>query len=472
MKRRRTNRSLFIWADPKDDIDYQTGSHAASTDASDRPQIELMLKEAPHYRSCLPLPYELLIKIFKYVAETSDHPIKDLHSISRVCEDWRQMVLQTPTLWSRIDLTKLPTTDRNILTLDKIFKNCPSIQDGIQEVCFSGEFNNKNSKATSFYETLIMAPNLKRLYFNDIKPHSRNSIPSFVLKSVHKCKNLRSLSITNSRHMFNNQKWLTDLLIENGLHLEELNLAMSLTIISSQLFRAIGSEFCPRLRVLDVSTCDALSTHSFDAIQLAQNMPSLEILRLANVSFKRVHEAPADNRNLTSLRELSMPIGMRDADRDDALLGTLTYGSRCLTTLDLRGSSVSASALIDMPSLDLKELHIDDTCPLMRGSYHRFIVKWSHSLEVLSLVKVNCDKTVDTCLRALIEQGGVCKIRELDLSASQVKQDVLRKFIETVKTLETVNLNSCRSLPRGCKAIYSKKAKNALSMKSLLQKLK
>lgn len=461
-----------MWADPKDDIDYMTGSGTATIDPEDRPQIELMLKAAPDYSCSTPLPYELLIKIFKYVTESSDHPIKDLYSISRVCEDWRQIVLSTPTLWSRIDLTRLPTTDRNVLTLGKIFKICPAIQGGIQEVCFSGEFNNKTVKAPNFYEMLITAPNLKRLHFSDIKPHSRNSIPSFILKSIHKCRNLRSLSITNSRQMFNNQKWLTDLLIENGLHLEELNLAMSLTIISSQLFRAFSSEFCPKLRILDVSTCDALSTHSFDAIQLAQNMPTLEVLRVANVSFKRVHEAPADNSYLTSLRELSMPIGMRDADRDDALLGTLTYGSRCLTTLDLRGSSVSASALIDMPSPDLKELHIDDTCPLMRGSYHRFIVKWSHSLEVLSLVKVNCDKTVDKCLRALIDQGRICKIRELDLSASQVKQEVLKKFIETVKTLETVNLSSCRSLPRGCKAVYSKRDKNALSMKLLLQKLR
>lgn len=474
MKRKRA-KTLFLWADPRDEPD-STRKHADGSileiDPSDKPQIELILKSAPHYKNSITIPYELLIKVFSYVVEASDHPIKDLFCLSRVCEAWRHIVLETPSLWSRIDLTKLPTTDKNILTLDKIFKHCPSIYDNINEVSFSGGFSCKSAKVVEFYETLIGAPNLMKLYLLDIKPQSRNSIPSFISKSINKCRNLRSLSIIQSRHMFTNQKWLADHLTESGKLLEELNLAMSMTAISSQLFKTLGSDFCPRLKVLDISTCDALTTHSFDAVQLAQNMPSLEVLRVANVSFKRVQEAPTDNHNLPRLRELSMPIGMRDADRDDALLGTLAYGSRSILTLDLRGSSVSASALIDMPSPNLKELHIDDTCPLMRGSYFRYIEKWAHSLEVLSLVKVNCDNTVNECLRALIEQGTACKIRELDLSASQVQLETLKEFIKTVKTLKTINLTSCRSLPRGCKALYSKDTRGSLSIKTLMQKLK
>lgn len=418
------------------------------------PQLELLLKNAPHYERSLPLPYELLMKIFHYLVDISDHPIKDLCNLAQVCETWRIIIVYSPSLWSRIDFNSLPITDGNFIVLDKLVNLSPAILQHVQEVSLKGALRFKDNRSITFLESLITAPNMTKLSIDGLDPQCRSTVLGQITRSIGQCRKLRNLIIKNTRLLFGQQRWLADHLIDNGKYLEELHLTSSLTSVSSQLFRAIASDYCPLLRVLDMSTCDFLNTRSFDAIQLAQNMPNLVILRVANVSFRRVH-MPPEIPGLTKLEELSMPIAMRDADRDDALLATLTYGSERITSLDLRGSSISANALIDLPSYNVRELHIDDLCPLTRENYCDFIRRWQHSLEVLSLVKINCSQTVKKCLDALISSQNTSNIKEVDLESSDVTADDLRDFLDAAKSLRTINLSSCRSLPRGCKGRYS-----------------
>jgi len=356
-------------------------------------------------------------------------------------------------------------TDKNLQVLNEIIDNKPAILLHINEISIRGKVKAKSASSGSFLEHLITAPNLKELQIEEFDPQGKKCFQ--LSRAIGQCRNLRKLSIKGTRIM-GQQKWLADHLLDNGKHLEELHLTSSMTAVSSNLFRAIASDYCPLLRVLDISTCDFVNTRSFDAIQLAQNMPNLEILRVANVSFKRVYLAP-ESPGLKKLEELSMPIGMRDAERDDALLATLTYGSDRISTLDLRGASITANALENMPSYNLRELHIDDICPITRRFYHKFINKWRHSLEVVSLVKINCSETIRSCLFSLIydndqdyendgkyRQRPPIKIREIDLESSDVEAHDLKRFMTKAVTLERINLASCRSLPRGCKGRYAR----------------
>ena len=443
-------------------------------------QVALILKSAPYYENSLPLPQELLMKIFHDVVRTSDHPIRDLCNLAQVCEIWRQMILGSPSLWSRFDFNRLPITDNNLRTLSKIVDNKPAILSHINEISLKGTINSKDSRSASFLDKIITAPNVRELHIHGLDSRNRYVLLNHILRAITRCRNLKKLSIKHARQLVGQQKWLADHLIENGKQLEELHLTSSIIAVSSQLFRAISSEHCPMLRVLDISTCDIINTRSFDAIQLSNNMPNLEILRVANVSFKRVHFAP-EIPGLRKLEELSMPIGMRDTERDDALLATLTYGSDRITTLDLRGSSITANALENLPSSNIRELHIDDICPITRRLYQKFINRWRHSLEVLSLVKINCSETIRTCLLALVQgnddddHAGIDKplkpiiIRELDLESSDVEPHDLKRFLSKAKTLETINLSSCRSLPRGCKGCY---VKNSASKEAKISDLK
>lgn len=435
-------------------------------DGYDLPGFTSLLRSAPYFENSLPLPYEMLMKIFTEVVEFSDHPLKELCNLAQVCETWRQIILSAANLWFRIDLTKVPITDRNISKLEEVFQQNPLIISNVKEVSLRGTLNCKSNRTPTFLEDLITAPNLRSLSMREVDKvsASRFSLPTIVHRCLGRCLTLRSLSIIQSKDLFNNQKWISDHLIERGRHLEVLNLSMSLTSITSNLLKAIGTDSCPNLRFLDISTCDSLNTHSFDAIQLSESMPNLEVLRVGNVSFKRVY-SPPEVFGLTKLRELSMPIGMRDADRDDALFATLTFGSNRMTTLDLRGSSITAKALLDMPSFNVTELHMDDLCPITRQDYHRIIAKWASTLVVLSLVKINCSETLKRCLKALTENSTQPILRELDLSSSDVTSKELRQFLVATKSLENVNLASCRSLPRGCKGFYTRNPKEKTDQK-------
>lgn len=434
------------------------------------PQLSLLLKNAPHYEKSLPLPYELLMKIFHYSVEISDHPIRDLCNLAQVCETWRIMIIHSPSLWTRINFRQMPLTDGNFRLLAQLVNLSPAILGYVQEVYLKGVITLKDSRSTAFVDQLISAPNLNYLFIDELTPQSRIGYNS-IIKAIGQCRKLKCLSIKNTRLILSPQKWLADHLIQNGKYMEELHLTSSLSTISSQLNRAIFSDYCPQLRVLDLSTCDTIFTRTFDAIQLAQNMPNLEILRVANLTFRRVLMAP-ETKGLKKLQELSMPIGMRDVDRDDALLATLAFGSDNISVLDLRGSCISARGLTEMPSFNVRELHIDDLCPIMRKDYKDFLEKWQHSLEIVSLVKINCADTIKSCLNALIDLRGQSRIKELDLESSDVSEDDLRDFLSYAKTLQTINLSSCRSLPRGCKGRYSEiKSDYAQMMSDLRSRL-
>lgn len=465
-KRKQSGRTLFFFSSRRRDPDDDESGSNRTKNENHNPQLELLFKAAPYYEECVPLPYEMLMKIFNSLVESSDNPIRDLCSLARVCENWRQIVLQAHThqsLWYRIDLRQIPMTTRNVECLQRVFANKDSLKY-IKELAFRGAIQSKANRTAEFIEELITAPNLKSFSISEFCNDNRNSLVAVIARSLPRNRSIHNVSITNSKILFRNQKWFCDYLIECGNQLRELDLAMSLNSISTNLMRLLCSEICPNLRVLDLSTYDALCTHSFDAILLAQNLPRLQVLRVGNVSFKRVNEVPEGN-FLTELRELSMPIGFADSTRDDALFATLTYGSNDITTLDVRGSYISAQALLDLPSRGLKELHMDDICPQLRKMYHVFLKEWSLTLEVLSLVKINCRETISQCLKALYENEKGSAIRDIDLSSSDVEADDLKKFLRSAKHLTSINLSSCRTLPRGCKGIYSKKPVDGTTLK-------
>lgn len=443
------------------------------------PQLSLMLKPAPQYERCLPLPYEILLKVFHEVVRLSDHPIEDLFALTQVSETWRVIVLQTPSLWTRINFNRIPLTDGNLRVLRDIFNqrtktelkpNATGFLESVTELSLKGPLNVSRSDSQNFLESLITSPNLHDLYINRLDPENSCKVTGRLTKSISACKHLRRLSIKHTRGLFNSQKWLADFLAIQGTHLEELYLTSSMSTIHSQLFRSLSSRFCPALRVLDLSTCDSIQTHSFDAVRLVETMPNLIVLRAANVSFRRV-PMPAYH-GLCKLEELSMPIAMRDTDRDDALLATLAYGSDDVHTLDLRGSSISAHALLDLPSSMIRALHIDDICPITRKHYGSIIAKWRNTLEILSLVKINCAVTIKNCLDALICDRSESKIREIDLQSSEVEPNDLKRLLIRAPNLQKIDLSACRSLPRGCKGIYSAtQTENMSSIHVLKQKL-
>lgn len=457
-KKKPKRRKFGDFISDESDSDYEPSQSSTSKQQSQEPlqvpQLNLLLKTQQTYKKRRHIPFEILVKIFNHVIQISDDPLRDICSLARVCESWRKIILSTSCLWSRIELSKIPVTAGNITTIQRVFKLNPNIIPVINSVSLNGRVDLPLEKYNFICDTLISAPNLNRI---GLYKFSTKNAASFT-KNLSNCPNLTHLVTIDCPQLYStSQRWIADLLAERGSRLDTLDLNMSLNVISSRLFRSMMADMCPKLRVLDLSTYDCLQTRSFDATALAANMPCLEVLRCANVSFKRVHEVQQPY-GLPRLVELSIPNGARDVDRDDALFSTLAYGSENIKRLDLRGTTISFNALLNMPSCDVTDLHIDDTCPALRAFYCKFFERWSHSLENVSLVRINCSDTIHSCLKQLFSSSNgkeVVKLRKLDLSGSDVSIETMRLVMKRCSKLESVDLSACRSLPRGCKGTYT-----------------
>lgn len=464
---------------------------------SDNIQLELINKKAPEFNCYLPLPYELLIKIFRDVVKISTNPIKDLFNLSRVCESFRRMILSDLNdLWYRIDLSSIPMTDNNVMTLSRILFSDNIQSSPLKEFKVDGQSaKSGHDKAYDFMDMVLRSPKMEYLTIKNAKTTSKQATKLFriVHKSLTNCEKLKSLTISDARPLFGNTKWISDYLNQGyGKHLECLDLSLSMTVISPVLQRSICNlENCPNLKVLDLTTCDCILSNSFDIAQLSVNSPNLEIFRAGNVSFRRVSIPPVEY-HFKKLRELSIPIARRDADRDDCLFASIAYGSIDLKLLDIRGSMISAHAIINTPSFNLKELHMDDTCPISRPQYGLIMRKWRESLEILSLVKICCSQTIQDCLENLFvfaheskkdlkphgrtsklkSTDKICHIRELDLSQSYIEPEVLQTFLLAAVELQSIDLTSCRSLPHGCRGIYKRHPNSDRQEQNLLTLMK
>lgn len=465
-KRKRSHKS-----EDQDFLDDEQESYQNSPVRSGSIQIELFLKPSAEFNYYLPLPYELMHKIFYHLVSSSEHPINELFKLCQTCEGWRQMVLHDPSLWQRLDLTGIPLTPRNSSILNRIYSKEFVGKGIIKEFILTGFVSDVTKTVLSFVESVMTSPKLEKLKITDLRSSASDKLNGVLMSSIKDCSSLESITVSGSKQLFNSQKWFTDFLSIHGDRLRNIDLSMSLNVIPPQLQKTIYQD-CPNLKILDLTTCDSIITNSFDAIQLASSLQKLEVLRLGNVSFKRVL-SPPDKYALSNLREISIPTGLRDADRDDALLATLAYGSISLRVIDIRGSTMSAHALVDIPSQQVEELHMDDICPITRQHYWLITKKWSKSLTRISLVKINCTMTIRSCLRALVNDQGISMIREIDLSSSEVNEADLRDFLKAAKHLESIDLTSCRSLPRGCKGVFKKNpiGRTNLKLKVLIDKL-
>lgn len=413
-----------------------------------------------------PIPYELLLKIFKYTVESSYNTIVDLCNLLRVCKLWRDIVLRTPTLWTRIAISYLRITETNINLFKQILETCPAIFEHIHEVVYDFE----EEYHSAFLGTLLSATFLQKLSFDSVIFFR----PGYMIGLIMKCKRLRSLNIVASSSLLSSQNWLANYLLGSGFLLETLDLHSSLRTISNKLSNSICSHRHSRLKVLNLSANSNVREHSLDAVELAMNMPNLEILSATNVIFERVYRVPYV-KGLINLKELSISIytrRIRDADRNDELLATLAYGSDKITKLDILRSSFSPDGLLNMPSNNVRELHMDDMCPNSRKDYHLVIKKWSHSLEVLSLERIRCSDTIISCLNALSESREL-RLRELNLTQSDVEPSVIRDFIDVANSLEYIDLTQSGSFSQRLnKTKYAKKQTDEKSGIGTFEELK
>lgn len=195
-------------------------------------------------------------------------------------------------------------------------------------------------------------------------------------------------------------------------------------------------EGCPKIRVLRVTNSQILLSHASLTAQCASpGFPELEELSLAGIEDDHTTSKFIDDNGL------------------ERILKT----SNRLRLLDVRGcTKITDSGLVRVPAWDLEHLFLS-TCYVTRLNHsglELIIQKWSHSLIEVDLAWSTATAPLDAAVMTLAEKGEESPLRTLDLRGSSVSLESVKAVLEKCPHIQSINLQSCRALPRGIKRLY------------------
>ncbi|XP_030386648.1 F-box/LRR-repeat protein 6 [Scaptodrosophila lebanonensis] len=403
------------------------------------------------------LPEEVLFRIFELVVD-KEGCLPTLFRLGRVCSLWRQVSLR-PTLWRTMDLTTwIKEKYRTELKLKWFVDNRCS-------ACT--ELNIANWKITDINCFLAKlsngCPNLVGITLSGWKGFTSDHL-TFLVDNMQKLERLDLSSINvemNASKSAVGVNSLCNALQTMGSRLTHLHLAHNRLAGIPQIV-SILSTHCPNLALLDLSNVTTQATsHGVLHIEKLQNgCQKLKVLRVTNShitpSTASLQET-IDSPGFPNLEELSVA-ALTDESRiigDDHLQRILKSSSK-LKLLDVRNCTrLTHESLIRLPAWDIKHLFLSG-CSVTRdvGSGLELIAsKWAHSLIELDLAWANVQQTIDNALRALAEKGSESPLAHLNLCGSSVSEEAVKEILTNCVNMSSINLASCRGLPRGVKRL-------------------
>ena len=359
-------------------------------------------------------PNEILIKIFEEVMLSEDNDLITLLNISQVCEYWRQLILKTPKLWKKLDLSKFKdtSTGSDLINLCEI-----GTLSNVTHVNFSG-WTCALSRLSFSKFLNACGPNLKYICLRECYKINGDDL----IMISEKCPNLKEIDLSRvtfsskgyeKRRRSNDNKSLEKanpifskcfrkFLCKFGSNLTSLILAEnklpSLSTIFTDILVSLKNLLkrpnyltlilffyqnnCPNLQLLDLSNIEntgfAIPIH-----KLQEACPLLKVLRLANLPINAYKD---NNLGFPNLEELSIPCSndfinsTSNFNHNDTVIGNITKNSENLKLLDIRGlRNVSASCLIKIPAWNLQNLALDN-CSRISLSLEMIISKVSFVL--------------------------------------------------------------------------------------------
>ncbi|XP_026462299.1 F-box/LRR-repeat protein 6 [Ctenocephalides felis] len=406
----------------------------------------------------LNLPQPILYRIFQLVC-AEEGCLPALVRMCRVCSLWRQVAM-SPSLWQNIELSRWTKekyrTEINLKWL--IVNRLQSCQ----------ELNISNWKVPNIacvLEILVEnCPELRGLNLTGWKTLTADHL-RFIAE---RCPNLQRLDISSINSEVNVTKSavstnsLCTMLTEMGERLTHLLLADNRIAGIQQIVTAIAT-CCPNLRLLDLSNIRSIS-HSSGVLhieKLQEGCQNLRVLRitnsnivLSNASIQEQCESPG----FPNLEELSIAsLGDDSRLMDDDAMSRVLKSSTRLKLLDVRGCArITESSLVRVPAWDLAHLFLAGSyVTRMTSSGLELIAqKWAHSLVELDLAWANAQEPLDCAVNAIAEKGAEGRLRVLNLCGSSVSLEPVKAVLKNCAHLVSLNLTSCRGLPRGVKRLY------------------
>ncbi|XP_071947842.1 F-box/LRR-repeat protein 6-like isoform X2 [Antedon mediterranea] len=395
------------------------------------------------------LPIEILVRVFEVVVQEKG-AVPFLCRVSRVCHLWREAASK-PSLWQRIDLSfgwvKSIAHTLNILLENRLSRL------KVLNLSMSAKLTDKEIKLIVEKCQLLESINLTGCI--------KLTPASFKLLST-KCQHLKALNLSKLTSSI-----LTPVLLKYMV--ETFNSRLEEFIITTSQLRGFQSVLkslmtcCKNLRLLDLSNCKFSSDFLMIPIEEFQDgCPNLEILRLTG-SKVRANQVSKREESLgfPKLKEVSVAVNITTTlsislgITDEFLLRLLKTSSK-LKHLDLRGCTHITADVLQKLLLDaLEELFISQCSVSKYEGIAVIVQKWMHSLIELDLSwNVFPGMSLDIAMKKLSSTPQQSSLRILNLSGTSITAHRVKSLLEGCPRLSSLDLTSCRGLPRGMKQEY------------------
>ncbi|CAH1786612.1 unnamed protein product [Owenia fusiformis] len=394
------------------------------------------------------LPPEILVRIFQAVIN-SQGALPFLCRASKVCSNWQSVALNS-SLWKTIDLSYgwIRSTEQ---TLDWLIENRISRSVSINLSSW------KNLTIKGFENLVLKCKNLESLCVSYCKKLNAAAIR---LIGDH-CMNLSHIDL--SFLTVTDKAAYVHIIEQCGGGLIHLSLAGNTVKGLNHVLSAIIAN-CTRLELLDLS--NVISSSDFTTLDiegLQTGCPHMKVLRLTNSKFRpssATFKVQADSGGFPALEELSLAVGTGASVGlavNDIFLRRVLKNATKLKLLDLRGCcQITHSGLRNIIAADLEHLYISNCSVARYESIELILMKWQHSMLELDLSwNMYPGMSLDIAMNKLASSPHQSKLQIINLSGTSISCHRVRSLLKGCPNLKSLNLGSCRGLPRGMKKEYS-----------------
>ncbi|XP_074627563.1 F-box/LRR-repeat protein 6-like isoform X1 [Acropora palmata] len=388
------------------------------------------------------IPTEILLLIFQYAIEQlKGSSVPFLCRMSRVCCRWRDIASE-PRLWNTVNLS---TSELNITTSATILQKLASSRIKFTRVLFLRGWSKLTDKGIE-----ALGKNCHELESIDLS--LCESLTSKGIASIaEKCCRIRSIDLESTKIDIPGLQCIVEKL---GAQLECLCLRNCTRLTGGRILPLI-QENCPNLRELNLT---GTNIRTFHIEKLQAGCPKLQKLFLSSL---QLFSAPKTNEKKgNGFPELvcmnCSHCGMHC--QNDNFLNRILCSSNKLESLNLAGhNQLTVEGFSNLPDFPLKTLKFGDAS---YSSLDVVVKKWHATLESLD---IGCSRDInDDCMLLLSSSFGMPKLRELNVSSTNITDAGLRYILNACLNLEKLNLTSCRGLPRALKKPHLKESIESL----------
>uniref|UniRef100_S4RBF0 F-box and leucine rich repeat protein 6 n=1 Tax=Petromyzon marinus TaxID=7757 RepID=S4RBF0_PETMA len=408
------------------------------------------------------LPEAVLVMIFQCVVD-EDGPVPFLCRAARVCWLWRGAAA-SPVLWRRVQISRCCVEPQLMgrsssksqikSTLSWLVSNRLPL---MQEFHLSGW----NDQEMVDYAIRVVSSECHQLSCVRLNRCAKPGNETLLLLGQ-SCAGLHSLDLKDTSVEISSA---VAFLEAAGDRLQRLWLTASNNL--NGILTAISSN-CPALRVLEVDTrmpmspemsAHKLPTLSFPFTRLQNGCPHLQVPHLQPRPMSLPHAAPGLHRSQCYMRLNGPVFSHSSAEVYERLVNSSTK----FQTRDSDGQlQVSQSGLLQpaKPSQNLEELYLGlylgTACEArLKRDVQLVLARWAHSLSALDVNSQPCrEAELEEGLLSLAAPRAASRLEALNLAGTVATVAGVSAVLRHCPRLSSVNLTSCRNLPRGLKRLH------------------